>query len=526
VNIALTLAINPYDHVRDLLSGEVRAPGIDLVPLELPIEEIFYRFTKFREWQASEMSFGKVISLMSEDRPEIICVPVFLSRVFRHSAIYLPENSPIRKPKDLEGKRVGIPEWAQTAGIYVRGFLAEGYGVDLSKVHWLQAGVDQPGRAEKVELKLPAGIRYEGRPQTSLSAMLASGEIDAVVSARAPESFSAPDGKVVRLFPHYRAEEERFFKQTGIFPIMHVMTIRRAVFEQHPWVAMNLYKMFDEAKRRCLARLRDFTCARIPLPWAAAMADEIAQAYGPDPYPYGVEPNRTTIEAFCWNCVTGTMATWMAGFAVVLKCISVMRSITQHSRPWAVPKEMSVFVALLLVLSSQPAYAQLVPTISHIVDQTTDEDTPTALIPFGIFDLLTPLHLLTVSASSSKKSLVPDANIEVDMIVLATGRDGLKDLSFTVHRDDFIEAQRLMRNITAEFSGARMTADDKVAKLAVVGVGMRSAAGVATQLFESLARQGVKALLISTSEIKIAVLVPEEALESCVKCLHKDLRLS
>jgi len=118
------------------------------------------------------------------------------------------------------------------------------------------------------------------------------------------------------------------------------------------------------------------------------------------------------------------------------------------------------------------------------------------------------------------------ANIEVDMIVLATGRDGLKDLSFTVHRDDFIETQRLMRNITAEFLGARMTADDKVAKLAVVGVGMRSAAGVATQLFESLARQGVKALLISTSEIKIAVLVSEDALESCVKCLHNDLRLS
>ena len=104
---------------------------------------------------------------------------------------------------------------------------------------------------------------------------------------------------MVRLFPNYRAEEERYFKKTGIFPIMHIMTIRRAVFEQHPWVAMNLVKMFDEAKRRCYERLCDFTCARIPLPWAAAMVDEIAAAYGPDPYPYGVEPNRSTIEAFC-----------------------------------------------------------------------------------------------------------------------------------------------------------------------------------------------------------------------------------
>src|SRR6185436_6127077 len=146
MNLPLTLAINPYDHVRDFLTGDVRAAGIDLVPLELPIEEIFYRFTKFREWQASEMSFGKVISLMSEDKPEIICVPVFLSRVFRHSAIYLPENSAVKKPKDLEGKRVGIPEWAQTAGIYVRGMLAHEYGIDLAKVQWFQAGVREPGR--------------------------------------------------------------------------------------------------------------------------------------------------------------------------------------------------------------------------------------------------------------------------------------------------------------------------------------------------------------------------------------------
>src|ERR1041384_2974220 len=159
MNIPLTLAVNPYDHVRDVLSGEVRVAGVELVPLELQIEEIFYRFTKFREWHASEMSFGKVISLMSEEQPEIICVPVFLSRVFRHSAIYLPANSPIKEPKDLEGKRVGIPEWAQTAGIYVRGMLAHEHGVDRARIQWFQAGVREPGRVEKVELNLPAGLK-------------------------------------------------------------------------------------------------------------------------------------------------------------------------------------------------------------------------------------------------------------------------------------------------------------------------------------------------------------------------------
>jgi 4,5-dihydroxyphthalate decarboxylase len=302
-SVQLTLAISDYEHVREITQGIVRADGITLTPLIFPsIEEITFRFTRNLEWDVSELSFGKYTSLTSQGSAPMVAIPVFPSRVHRHSAIYVRGDRGIKTAKDLEGRAVGIPEWAQTAGIYVRGFLAEDYGVDLAKIHWLQAGVDQAGRTEKVELKLPAGIRYETRPQTSLAAMLASGEIDAVVSARAPAAFSAPDGKVVRLFPNYRAEEERLFKKTGVFPIMHVMTIRRAVLEQHPWVAMNLYKAFDEAKRRCFERLRDFTCARIPLPWAAAITDEITAQFGPDPFPYGVEASRPTIEAFCRYC--------------------------------------------------------------------------------------------------------------------------------------------------------------------------------------------------------------------------------
>jgi 4,5-dihydroxyphthalate decarboxylase len=302
-SVQLTLAISDYEHVREITQGIVRADGITLTPLIFPsIEEITFRFTRNLEWDVSELSFGKYISLTSQGAAPMVAIPVFPSRVHRHSAIYVRGDRGIKTAKDLEGRAVGIPEWAQTAGIYVRGVLAEEYSVDLAKIRWLQAGVDQAGRTEKVELKLPAGIRYETRPQTSLTAMLASGEIDAVVSARAPAAFSAGDGKVVRLFPNYRAEEERLFKKTGIFPIMHVMTIRRAVLEQHPWIAMNLYKMFDEAKRRCFERLRDFTCARIPLPWAAAVVDEITAQFGPDPFPYGVEASRPTIEAFCRYC--------------------------------------------------------------------------------------------------------------------------------------------------------------------------------------------------------------------------------
>src|SRR5215470_9000409 len=160
----LTLAVCDYEHVREIAQGVVRADGIALTPLIFPsIEEITFRFTKSLEWDVSELSFGKYISLTSQGAAPMVAIPVFPSRVHRHSAIYVRSDSGIRAPKDLEGTRVGIPEWAQTAGIYVRGILAEEYGVDLTKIRWLQAGVNEPGRAEKVELKLPAGIRYEPR---------------------------------------------------------------------------------------------------------------------------------------------------------------------------------------------------------------------------------------------------------------------------------------------------------------------------------------------------------------------------
>jgi len=296
----LTLAVCDYEHVRDLAGGVVRADGITLTPLVFPsIEEITFRFTRNLEWDVSELSLGKYTALASQGSAPMIAIPVFPSRVHRHSAIYVRGDRGIRKPKDLEGRSIGIPEWAQTAGIYVRGFLAEHYGVDLAAISWLQAGVDEPGRDEKVELKLPSGIRYQARPDTSISAMLASGEIDAAITARAPLAFAQSGGQVVRLFPSYRAEEERLFRKTGVFPIMHLITIRRAVFEQYPWIGMNLFKAFEESKRRCFERLRDFTCARAPLPWVAAIADEIAASFGPDPYPYGIEASRPTIEAFC-----------------------------------------------------------------------------------------------------------------------------------------------------------------------------------------------------------------------------------
>src|SRR5713226_5880437 len=167
-SVHLTLAVCDYEHVREITQGLVRADGVTLTPLIFPsIEEITFRFTKSLEWDVSELSFGKYISLTSQGIAPMVAIPVFPSRVHRHSAIYVRGDRGIRTAKDLEGRAVGIPEWAQTAGIYVRGILTEGYGVDLAKIRWLQAGVNEPGRTEKVELQLPSGTRYQPRPDTS-----------------------------------------------------------------------------------------------------------------------------------------------------------------------------------------------------------------------------------------------------------------------------------------------------------------------------------------------------------------------
>ena len=285
MTLPLTLAIHPYDHARNL-----RPQGIDLAVLDLPIEEIFFRFTKFREWQASEMSFGKTVALMSQAAPDIVPIPVFPSRVFRHSAIYVGRNGGIGAPKDLEGRKVGIPEWAQTAGIYVRGLLQHEYGVDLARIQWFQAGVHQPGRIEKVKLNLPAGVRITPVPDRTLAQMLESGALDAAISAR------DPGGQ--RLFSNCMEVEAAYFRKTRIFPIMHVVVLRRDVYERHRWVAMNLFKAFDEAKRASMERVVEIGLSHLPVPWLAEHGRRWREIAGEDFWPYGIEPNRPTLEAF------------------------------------------------------------------------------------------------------------------------------------------------------------------------------------------------------------------------------------
>ena len=294
--VRLTLAIGDYDHTRDVAHGVVRPDGIELVWLNLPVEEIFFRFTKFREWDVSEMSFAKYVALRSQDDAGIVALPVFPSRVFRLSSIYVRPGGAVKAPGDLRGKRIGVPEWAQTAAIYSRGYLVHELGIPLTAVEWAQAGVNEAGRVEKVTLKLPAGVALRPVRDKTLNDMLVAGELDAVLSARPPRAFA--EGRLVRLYPDYREAEEAYFRKTGVFPIMHVVALRREVVDGDPWVAMNLMKAFEEAKRRSLARLADVTASHTPLAWLGDYVARTRALFGDDPFPYGLEPNRRTLEAF------------------------------------------------------------------------------------------------------------------------------------------------------------------------------------------------------------------------------------
>jgi 4,5-dihydroxyphthalate decarboxylase len=294
-NLQLSIAIGDYDHTRDLTSGRVRAEGIELVSSLLPPEEVFHRFGDFREWDVSEMSMGRYAALRSQGDCSITALPVFVSRMFRHSMIYVREGSAVRVPADLRGKRVGVPEWAQTACIYTRGMLAHDAGVPLESVHWVQAGINDTGREEKVRLDLPPTLMLDRIRDRSLNDMLVSGEIDAMLSARAPAGLGRG---IVRMFPDHAPVEKAYFLKTGIFPIMHVVTLRSEVLERHPWVAMNLIKAFEEAKSRSYARLLDITASPAPLAWLNPVAHQMVEVFGNDFWPYGLEKNRVTLDAF------------------------------------------------------------------------------------------------------------------------------------------------------------------------------------------------------------------------------------
>ena len=297
--LKLSLACWNYDRTRALLDERVRPDGIDLNYLNLPIEETFFRMLRHKEFDAAEMSLSSyVMSLFQPERP-FTAIPVFPSRLFRHSCIYVHAGSGIREPIDLVGKRVGTPEYQLTAAVWIRGILSDEHGVPANSVLYFTGGEEEPGRPEKLPLYLPADIRVERiSADQTLSSMLARGDIDALYSPRMPSSFRSGDGTVKRLFDDFPRVERDYFRRTGIFPIMHTVVIRRDVYERDPWVAQSLDKAFRTAQQETYADFSETAALKTMLPWLTAHVEETRREMGEDFWPYGIARNRRALETF------------------------------------------------------------------------------------------------------------------------------------------------------------------------------------------------------------------------------------
>ncbi len=295
----LSFACGLYDRVLPLYSGEVRPNGIDInfVVLNNP-RDIFDRMGGGQEFDAAEFSSSEFISGFAAGTTPFVALPFFPSRTFRHSMITINKKSGIKTPKDLEGKRVGVPLYTQTAAIFHRGMLEHDYGVDVSKIHWVQGALNHVGShgnpsAPPLLKKVDIEIAKDGR---SLSDLIDNGEIDAIAATNLPTSMKTnPD--VVRLFPNFREVEKDYYKRTGIFPIMHLVVIRRDVYEKYPYAATSLYEALKASRQRAFAMMRETGALRYMLPWMTADMDEIDEVFGGDPWPDGIEANRKTLEA-------------------------------------------------------------------------------------------------------------------------------------------------------------------------------------------------------------------------------------
>jgi 4,5-dihydroxyphthalate decarboxylase len=272
---------------------------VELTYLNLPVEETFFRMLRHREFDVAELSLSSyTLSLFRDDSP-FIAIPVFPSRFFRHSCIYVHAGSGIREPKDLIGKRIGNPEYQMTAPVWIRGILSDEYGVPVTSVAYLSGGEEQPGRTEKIPLSLPPEIRLESIPSDkTLSQMLEAGEIDALYTARAPSTFYNGSGKVRRLFEDYQTVEREYYRKTKIFPPMHIIAIRRDVYERNRWVAQSLLKAFVAAQKEVYAELRETGALMHMLPWLTSHVEETEKLMGRDFWPYGYEPNVHALSTF------------------------------------------------------------------------------------------------------------------------------------------------------------------------------------------------------------------------------------
>lgn len=293
----LSVAVGPYDRTRALIDGAVQIDGVEPVCMTLPPEEIFFRALRHAEFDICELSLSSFTVKTAQGGGPYVGVPCFVSRAFRHNAFWVRTDR-IKKPADLKGKKVGVPEYQLTANVWARAVLEDDFGVKPSDIHWVRGGIADADRPEKITIKLPTDVKLEDAPAgKSISALLAEGAIDGFIAPRAP-ALPRNTPNVGWLFPDPIAAAQDYFKRTGIFPIMHLVGIRRTLAEQHPWLPAAVFKAFSQAKDKALEALEDVSASKVTLPFMEERLAESRAAMGDDFWSYGLEANRKTLETF------------------------------------------------------------------------------------------------------------------------------------------------------------------------------------------------------------------------------------
>jgi 4,5-dihydroxyphthalate decarboxylase len=296
--LSLTVAVGDYDRVRAIKDGRVQIEGCDVNFLPLAAEEVFFRAFRSTEFDVTELSFSSTMIQTARGDCQYIGIPAFVSRIFRHSSIYIRTDRGITKPEDLRGKKIGLPEYQMTAPVWMRGMMQDEYGVRPEECIWRSGGQEQPGRDERTPIKPIPGLDLAPIPNDrTLVDMFVKGELDALFTARAPSCFVEGAPNIGRLFPNYRAVEQAYYKKTKLFPIMHLIGIKKTLVEQHPWLATSVYKAFVQAKAIAMQEVRDITALNVTLPWVEAEALDSIALMGADYWRYGVKESLHEIDA-------------------------------------------------------------------------------------------------------------------------------------------------------------------------------------------------------------------------------------
>jgi 4,5-dihydroxyphthalate decarboxylase len=296
--LTLSVAIGDYDRNRPLISGAVRVDGVNPVFMTLSPEEIFFRALRTVDFDICELSLSSFTLRTAQGDNPYVGVPAFVSRTFRHTSIYVRTDR-IREPKDLIGRRIGVPEYQLTANVWARAILQDDHGVKPSDVLWVRAGIEHAQRPEKIPIQLPPEVHVEeGPPGKTISQLLEAGAIDAFIAPRPPKLVDSGNPHIGWLFRDPVAAARDYYRRTGIFPIMHLIGVRRSLAEQHPWLPAAVFKAFEQSKALALEALNDTSATKVTLPFVEEQLQAARALLGQDYWPYGVEPNRKTLEAF------------------------------------------------------------------------------------------------------------------------------------------------------------------------------------------------------------------------------------